>query len=330
MKKILLIILFFVSWSVTNAQDKIITLKKDTIECRIVSVNADRISYEQKTPDNLWVGKSISTADVLQYARTAKADNPDDRLYRLKPIRQRPAHRLLFSLQGGLSHSFTDYNNAKVYLIEQGNSADLAADYTAKMKNGYHLNTSLHYLFTNHFGLGADYNFFYLAAKGEFVARGYGEIQVPIYTRLSFDEKLFIHFAGVSVLFREFVDKQKKFSMTQTITPGIVMYRNESRDNRYQPIMREDYYNLYPSGYAFYYDQANSVATNTTYGAKGSLSLDYALTPQLSVGLAGSFMWSHVRKLSSKSAYYEREDQDLAKNINIAHLDYGLTVCYNF
>lgn len=52
MRKSLLFLLFFMSIAAAKAQDKIITLQKDTIECRIISVGAERINYEQKTSEN--------------------------------------------------------------------------------------------------------------------------------------------------------------------------------------------------------------------------------------------------------------------------------------
>lgn len=318
MEKLLLIFLFFVSLAAAKAQDKIITIKQDTIECRIVSINAERISYEQKTSDKHVVGKSISISDVLQYFRTGKTDSFGDIIDHEKTKRERPEHCWLFSLQGGLAHSLTDY----------GNFASEADDYIRKLENGYHINTSLHYLLTTFFGLGVDYNLFYSASKGEFWVQGYGGMNLPLYNNVELDERLYTHFAGASVLFQQFPDRKRRIKISETVSPGIVLYRGESRDNELQIYWGDnDSYSGQPPQY---YDQANSVTKSTTFGAKGGLSIEYVITPQLSAGLAGNFIWAKLHKISVKSSGYNKKDQELEKNIDISHIDYGFTIRYNF
>lgn len=328
MEKLMLIFLFFVSLAAAKAQDKIITIKQDTIECRIVSINAERISYEQKTSDKHVVGKSILISDVLQYFRRGKLDSFGDIIDHEKTKRERPEHCWLFSLQGGLSHSLTDYSDFKNFMLNYGSSASGADDYIRKLENGYHINTSLHYLLTTFFGLGVDYNLFYSASKGEFWVQGYGGMNLPLYNNVELDERLYTHFAGASVLFQQFPDRNRRIKISETVSPGIVLYRGESRDNELQTYWGDNdtYYGEPPQ----YYDQANSVTKSTTFGAKGGLSIEYVITPQLSAGLAGNFMWAKLHKVSVKSSENDMKDQKLEKPLDISHIDYGFTVRYNF
>ncbi|HZL10641.1 MAG TPA: hypothetical protein VFC65_11645 [Prolixibacteraceae bacterium] len=328
MEKLLLIFSFFVSLAAAKAQDKIITIKQDTIECRIVSVNAERISYEQKTSDKHFVGKSISISDVLQYFRTEKTDSFGEIIDHEKTKRERPEHCWLFSFQGGLAHSLTDYSDFKNLMLNSGSSESEATNYIRKLENGYHINTSLHYLVTTFFGFGVDYNLFYSASKGEFLSQGYGEMNLPLYSNLGLDERLYIHFAGASVLFQQFPDKKRRIKISETISPGIVLFRDESRGSEFQFYWGgNDSYSGQPPQY---YDQANSITKSTTFGAKGGLSIEYGITPQLSAGLAGNFMWAELHKFSVKSLTSDTKDQKLEKPINISHIDYGFTVRYNF
>lgn len=328
MEKLLMILLFFGSLAAAKAQDKIITINQDTIECRIVSVNAERISYEQKTSDKYVVGKSIATSDVLQYFRAGKSDSFGQMFNHEKVKRERPEHRWLFSMQGGLARSSTDYTDFKNGLISSGNSASAVDDYFRKLENGYHVNTSLHYLVTSFLGLGVDYNFFYSASKGMFLSQAYGKLSVPLYVNIGMDERLYSHFVGASFLFQQFPDKKRRIKISETLSPGIVMLRNESRDNQYTTYWgAPDYYNSQPPQY---YDQTNSIVTGNTFGAKGSLSIEYALTPQLSAGLAGNFMRAKLKKISTKNSATITKDQKLEKSLNISHLDYGFIVRYNF
>jgi hypothetical protein len=327
MKKSLLILLFFMSLAATKAQDKIVTIRKDTIECRIISVGAERISYEQKTSGNQVTGKSIAISDVLQYFRTGQPDG-NNGFHRPKNSRQKPERRYLFSLQGGLAHSFTDYDNFKNTMTASGVPASKADDYIGKLKNGYHLNAGFHYLLTTFMGVGADYTFFQSASDGEFLINGYGGMNVPLYVNVSMHEKLYTHFAGPSVLFQQFPDRKGKIKISEILSPGIVLFRDESRGNEYQIYWGDnDYYSGQPPQY---YDQSNAVTKSTTFGAKGGLSLEYCFTPQLSAGLAANFIWAKLHKVSVKSLNYDMEDQELESAISISHIDYGFTVRYNF
>lgn len=335
MRKLLLIILFFVSWAAAKAQDKIITVRHDTIECRIISINAERISYEQKTPDDLLVGKSISTLEVLRYDRTGRLSREGNPLGDVKVGREHPEHRWLFSLQGGWSRSFTDYDDSRMNMVNVGNSASAVDDYFGKLKNGYHLNASIHFLLSSSFGLGVDYNLFYAASRGEFLVFDYSQIDLPHFYKYSTDVRIYSHFTGVSVLFQQFPDKGKKLKISETISPGIVQFRKEGRDIRHYGRYSYGYgygYGGYGYGYEgpSYYQPFNSVLTSAPLGVKGSLAIDYALTSHLSAGITGDFMRAKVRKASVKNSIFDNNEQELETPLNISHLDYGFIVRYNF
>lgn len=328
MKKQLLVFLLLVAWTALQAQDKIITIQQDTIHCRIVSVNAERISYELKTADNQYVGKSILTTAVAEYLRTGGpvGFGAQDRI-KIRPVP--PKHRWLFSLQGGLAYSFNNYDDFENILRTEGNPSSMVDDYFSKLKNGYHLNAGFHYLLKASLGLGLDYNLFYAASKGEFTYRSYGVANVPIYLTAHLDEKIYTHYAGLSLLFQQFAGKQKKIRISQTISPGMVMFRNESRNLAYGP--HGDYgYGGYGGYGGSYYSQANSLTTATTFGAKGSLAIDYAFAPHLSAGLAGQFMWAEIHKASFNQSGYKTRNEDLESPIDLSHIDYGVVVRYNF
>ncbi|MEL7588171.1 MAG: hypothetical protein AAGU19_15795 [Prolixibacteraceae bacterium] len=327
MKRSLLISLFvMLLLTATKAQDKIVTTGKDTIECRIISVGPERINYEQKAAGNQVTGKSIAISEVLQYIRSGHSIG-NRGFDRLKAGRQKPEHRYLFSLQGGLAHSFTDFDNYQNMMIQSGVPVSQAEDYVGKLKNGYHLNAGFHYLLTTFMGIGADYTFFRATSDGKFLING-GSGSVPVYVTASIREKLYTHFAGPSVLFQQFPGRKGKIKITETLSPGIVLFRGETRGNEYQIYWGDnDSYDGQPPQY---YDQSNSVTTSKAFGAKGGMSLEYCFTPQLSAGLAANFIWAKLHKASVKSLNYHEEDQELDKALNVSHLDYGFTVRYNF
>jgi hypothetical protein len=183
-------------------------------------------------------------------------------------------------------------------------------------------------LLTTFLGLGIDYNLFYSASKGVFLAEGFGEMNLPFFTNLDLDERLYAHFTGVTILFQQFPDKKKKIKISETISPGIVVFREETRSSVYKIYWGEN--ESYSGRPPQYYDYNNNIAKSTTFGAKGSMSIEYGITPQLSAGLAGNFMWAKLHKISVTSSESDTKDQELEKLINVSHIDYGLTVRYNF
>lgn len=328
MKQSLLILLFFILLlPETKAQDKIITIRNDTIECHILSVGSERISYEQKTSGNQFSGKSIPVSEVLQYIRAGKSAR-NAGFYRPETTRQEPERRYLFSLQGGLTHSFSDFDAYRSTLTSAGVPASQADDYISKLKNGYYLNAGFHYLLTTFMGIGAEYTFTQSASEGEFLINGDGGMNVPVYANASIHEKLYTHFAGPSVLFQQFPGGKGKLKFTETVSPGIVRFRGESRGNEYQIYWgNNDYYEGQPP---YYYDHSNSLTTGKTFGVKGGVSLEYCFTPQLSAGVAANFTWAKLQKASVKSLNYNEEDQKLDKALSVSHFDYGVSVRYNF
>jgi hypothetical protein len=315
------------SLSATKAQDKIVTIRQDTIKCRIISIGAKRITYEQKTSENHVTGKSIAISDVLQYFRTGRYDE-QNKIYHLKPRGKKAEHSYLFTMQAGLTHLFTDFGNFKNMMVGAGVPASKATDYVRKLKNGYNVNAGFHYLLTSFMGIGADYTFSQSASEGKFLVNAYGGMNVPMYTNMEVNEKMYVHFCGPSVLFQQFPGRKEKIKISEILSSGLVLFRDENRGNQYQIYWEDN--NFYSGEPPQYYDQSNSVTKGTTFGAKGGLSLEYYFTPQLSAGLAGNFIWAKLHKVSVKSLNYDTGDQELDKAIDVSQINYGFTLRYNF
>jgi hypothetical protein len=324
MKKLLLILLIFMYVVAAKAQDKIVTIQKDTIECRIISVGSELIIYEQMVSDNYVTGKSIPTAEVLQYFRSDQQSLQYNGIRR-KPKRQKPEHRYLFTLQPGLAHSFSDFNNSFSGSVSSPSDID---SYIDKLKNGYQVSAEIHYLLATFIGIGADYSFFYAVSEGRFLSRSYESGQFPLFVNVELKEKIFTHFAGPSVLFMQFPSRKGKLKITETLSPGIVFFRSESRGNEYKIYWgaNDHYENEAPQ----YYGIANSLVSSTTFGVKADLTFEYQIMPHLSAGLAASFLYAELYKVSLKSLNYKREDQELGKAFDVSHFDFGFTVRYSF
>jgi hypothetical protein len=326
MKKIILVLMAIMLYFAVKAQDKIITIQNDTIECRIISVNADRITYEQKTQNNQVAGKSIATTEVLQYLRSEINDllNPDIH----NKLISKPEHRFLLTIQSGLSYSFTDLTNFKNLLTNAGVAATDADDYTDKLKNGIHINAGFHYLLNNWIGIGADYTFFQSSSEGVFLVNGYSGMNFPVYTTTQLDEKIYSNFFGLSALFQQFPGIKHKIRLCETISPGVVFFRDETRGIEYQEFWPVDdiYYGQLPQ----YYNNSNTLTQGKSFGLKGGLSVEYLITSRLSAGISGSFLWANLQKVSIKGLNYDSGSQELEKAIDISHIDYGFSLRYSF
>lgn len=327
MKRPLLTLLFLMALTATKAQDRIITIQNDTIECRIVSVGDARIIYEQASSEDYAVGKSMAISDVQHYYRSSQSDFKKGNDW-LQTALQMPEHPYLFTLQGGLARSFTDYGTYKEMLIYNGIPASQASDYIEKLKNGFHINAGFHYLVFKNMGFGVDYSFFYSSSDKDFLINAYNDMNLPLFVTISQDEKIYTHFIGFSFLFQQFPGSKGKFKITETLSPGLASLRNETRSNQYNTYWHED--GSYYTPYKQYYDQFNAVTSGTAFGVKGGLSVEYCILPQVSAGLAGNFVWAKLRKVSYKDANNEFNNEELEKALDISHLDYGLTVRYSF
>ncbi|HCE56711.1 MAG TPA: hypothetical protein DER09_02665 [Prolixibacteraceae bacterium] len=318
----------FVAYFAVSAQDKIITIQHDTIECRIISVSADRISYEKEMSDNQIAGKSIATTEVLQYFRSAQNKN---RIFSdlRNPVLNKPAYRWMFSLQGGLSNCFNDYEEFKSLLTNNGNSESNVDDYIQNLNSGYFVNPGFHYLLTNFLGIGVEYSFFHSESDGEFIIKipdnsGYN---LPIYHTFLLNEKLYVHFAGASVLVIQNLGKNKKISLMERISPGMFFYRNESRNKDYQVFWGNS--NYYEGQVPYYLDYANAASTGKSFGFKGGLSLNYSFTPRLTAGFTGNIVLSKLNQISIDGYRLNLENQKLENPLDISRFDYGISIFYN-
>jgi hypothetical protein len=327
MKRLLIALLFIIALASTKAQDRIITIQNDTIECRIISIGDERIIFEQETSENYAVGKSIATSNVSQYFRL-NVPGVNMGSYGRPAWLQRSERPYLFTLQGGMARLSTDFSAYKSWMTAIGVPASEADDYIGKLKNGFHINAAFHYLLFSNIGVGVDYSLFYSASDKDFLISGYNPMNLPMYVKQSLNEKVFIHFAGPSLLLQQFPGNSGKIKILESLSSGIVMFRNEIRSNDYTSYGSEN------AGFntvsLLYYENANSLTTGSTFGIKGGVSVEYCILPQLSAGLTGNFIWAKLKKASFKNANNEINDQELEKAMKVSHLDYGLTLRCNF
>ena len=315
MKKFLfLILVLFVVCRTLPAQDKIITASGDTILCRIVSVSDNRIIYEQPADKKQVSGRIIPLNEVAEYFR-APVTQSSGEIY----ISRTPEHPWLLSLFVGGGHM--------PWLLE--NVAEEEAGNYKNFNNGFVLNASAHYLITNNIGFGAQYPLFSSSRKSDSPTM---ISTFPMYTASDTRERQYINYAGLSVIFRQFLDNNRKFSLSETLGGGLLLYRAESQNKTFMP------YTYYSGGYGYqqYYAQfqyisQNRLITGNTLGATVGISAEYKILPYLSVGIGGSFLYGNLSKYNSKykdsiSGTISSESGELKNSLNLSRIDYLLVL----
>ena len=226
-----------------------------------------------------------------------------------------PEHPWLLSLSVGGGHM--------PWLLE--NVAEESADNYKNFNNGFALNATAHYLITNNIGFGVQYSFFTSGIKNSNPTM---INSFPLYTSSDVLERQYINYAGLSVVFRQFLDNDRKFSLSQTVGGGLLLYRAESQSK----IFTYNYSGIYQQYYAqFQYINQNELVTGNTFGATIGISAEYKILPYLSVGIGGSFLYGSLSKINGE---YKNSDsgsgkfagEKLDNPLNLSRIDYSLVL----
>ena len=320
MKKLIFGFLIFMPLQMISGQDKIITIQKDTIHCRIISVSSTHIQYEQNI-DEYMVGKFMPTEQVLEYYRNPKTSeiSPHDRIDKRA---LKPSSRWIIGIypgRGSLLESTTDDEKS---MIDMGIPKSQAVDYNKQLKHGWSINGDIHYMFSDYFGLGAKYSLFTSSVQKDLTIAVTSIF--PEYLCMGMKENQYIHYAGPSVIFRQWLDENHKFQLTETLSAGYVHYRDETRmdHNQYTFI----YQNMY-GPVALY----NILAESNTWGAHVGFSADYYPVPWLSVGVNAGFMYARLTKADmSTKEMTETVEFDKKDYTYLTRIDYSLGIRFYF
>ena len=301
MKKTFFLFVILFMYLTLSAQDKIITTKGDTIDCRIVSLSNNSIVYEQHADKKLVSGKTIALSDVAEYFRESTE----------QPFSSRKVEKpWLLSVVIGGGHM--------PWLLENVSEESAGNSDYKKFDDGFSLGASLHYLITKNIGFGVQYSFFTSQVKSN--AFTMIEQSYPIYSNSSDRERQYINYGGISVIFRQYLDTNNKFSLNETLGGGLLLYRGESQSSVYFP---------YATGLTNV--STNSLATGNTIGGTLGISVEYKILPCLSVGVGGNFMYGKLSKINgqyqtSQGGSQRFTNEKLDDPLKLSRIDYSLVV----
>lgn len=314
MRKIFVCLFLSVFVFLLKAQDQIITSKGDTIFCKIVTMNTSRIFYEQ-TDGTKITGKSIVLDDVVSYSRQTETIAKQTQLNRSEIVERRrtvPEKRIIFELSVGVSNM--------PWLLGSVGSSEMNEAYE-QLKKGLGVGVSVHNLFTSSIGFGFQYSFFSSGYSGN-------SFQVidptyPIYMVGNIQSRQYINYVGPSVLFQQFLDPNHKLKLSETLSVGVLSYRNE-----------EQFSMDIPSSSSYTTSSYNVLGNGLTIGGRLGCSVEYLVLPYLSVGVGGSFLYG---QLSTMNLEYRDSggnsesipNQKLDNSLNLSRFDYGLVLKFH-
>lgn len=296
----------------SNAQDKIISIHHDTIHCKIVSINNERIVYEQKNKDGSISGKMMNLSQVAEYIRSSQPANISGLSgTRISGLRNVPQNYWCFSLSSGGSTMPWYFDNLQISNMP---------DYYAKLKTGFHINASAHYMIDDFWGLGAEYSFFNKSFSGSMPAQYSQSLYLVAHEKY----RQYINYVGPSVLFVQQLGLRRKFMLSESLSAGALFIRLENQAT---------YQNVDNSGYT---DVANnSLFTGNALSAKFGLNAEYRVDSKVSVGLGGNYVWALLKKASyelrgSNNQSSSSENEELSQAMDLSRIDYSIILRYKF
>lgn len=309
MNKFTLLPLFLLLFFSAKAQDVIISIKKDTIHCKIVSISNKRILYEVINNERSITGMSIPLSQVEEYSRSHQLEN-ETRMARRK--RPKPENPLFWELKLG--------GSVMPWYLDNFQSSSFLPDYYQQLKTGIHINASANYMLNGILGLGVAYSFFRSGTSGRIP----GEYYPSMFLIESEKYQLFTNYLGASVIFQQHLDVQRKFVIRESLSAGVMFVRME-------------YQNTYPSVTQMAYTDIsnNMLLTGNSFSGKLGFAVEYKLLANVSVGLGGDFIWGLLKKASLESKgtntnYYSINDQELSNPMKLSRIDYSFVLRYNF
>jgi hypothetical protein len=313
MNKFALLPLFLLLFFSAKAQDKIISIKHDTIHCAIVSISNERIFYELKNNDGSVAGKSMPLSQVAEYSTSHQPEKKSKMgKQEIPKSGYIPENPLCLGLNVGCS--------TMPWYLDNFQPSSALPDYYNKLKTGIHINASAHYMVKGFLGLGVEYSFFRTSTSGSIPSVSYSSIFIVGSEKYH----LYVNYFGASVLFQQHLDAQRKFIISESLSAGVLFLRLE-------------YQNTYPSvTQSGYSDISNNMLlTGNSFGGKLGLTAEYRLFRAVSVGLGGNFIWCSLKKASFKSKgsnnnNYSSNDQELSNAMKLSRIDYSFVLHYYF
>lgn len=278
------------------AQDQIITKSRDTLDCKVIKIGKNQVSFVINTsgiksygkfPSSEVLNVSVSPSDGKQVKQNRQWSDSD---------------RFVISLSGGLSYLLGSTKDAVKALESQGATNAEAKKYYNEMVLGNQIKASFRYFLNPGYGVGANYRFF--NTQGRYNGTMDPKDGVHLYYG-GIKENIYMNFYGLS-LYTEHYTASDKIRLFSSAAFGLTDYRNEM-SVLYIP----------------------SLITGQTFSMDMEIGFRYFIRPRISVGAAASVFVGKLKKVEYSIGNFKETielDKDNRENLSAA----DLSVCFSF
>lgn len=294
-----LLLLFFIFIRFVGfSQDKIVTIKNDTIDCKIKKIGRKAIYFDLNVK-NVKSSGELPLSEVSRYIVDTDIPVRNEVISEKQFIDQR--YRL--SLGGGAGYIFTSTKNAEQDLVSAGLTNDQAKSYYNNLRLGYIGTADFTYFIAPDYGIGLKYKFFETSNSLEAYLDpndGY----YLIYGNLA--EKIYVNFFGATFYSQQWIAEQQRLKFNSTLAFGLAAYRDES--------------DVITSSY---------LITGKCFAADANLGLEYFIGKNISIGVDLSAFYCSFRKLKvsdGTNVSTVKLDKDNYENISRIDLSFGIKI----
>lgn len=275
-----------------HTQDRIITWGKDTIYCTVTGQNAHYIRFTIEQNGLETKGKiNRSEAKEIIYDEASKPAK----------ILNRQTYRWRIAASGGLGYMLGDTDPGREEMSRQGLRKEEIDEYFDQIMWGWQSSVSAHYYLQQDLALGLHYRIFSSSADlwATFDPQdGINLFHGPL------KETMYVNFIGPSLFSEYSLSRDHQLRLVGSVSMGMAFYRDEVT-------MLE----------------TNALLTGKAFGGVSELSLEYFVSPRMSVGVGLSVFLSSLGKLKYDDGYnsgtYELEDEEI-QSISSFDLSAGL------
>ncbi len=279
-----------------KAQDRIITLQNDTINCKISKVNSSNIFFTIITGNVLTKGK-IERERVLSYY-SGNTDVENDLGFSIPE-----PSRLRLGLSGGFNYLTASSSKAETALIQQGIKESDAESYYKNLKPGISGGADLHYMVTKMYGIGMIYKFYQNNSKIESFFDPNDGLNL-MFGQVS--EKIYVNYSGVSFYSEQFLRANPRLKLSSYYSMGMAFYRNEA-----------------------VVVNAPLLLTGKAFATNLDLGLEYFVFPRISAGINVSYFLSSLKKITlndGNSTTVRELEKENYENISRLDLSVGIRI----
>jgi hypothetical protein len=280
-----------------SAQDRIITVSNDTIDCKINRVSPNAIHFTQFSGE-VKTKSSIRRSDVKTWQISEPEGTQDESAggaYQTEKWR--------IALNGGGGYRIASTKETRKNLENQGIPSSEIDAYLKQIKTGIKAAGQVHYMVWENYGLGIDYQFHYSSGSLHGTMDP-GDAYTLIYGK--FTDEMYTNYVGLSLYFQQWI--KPKFKIYGQVSSGLTLFREESVII-YNPLL----------------------ITGKAYGGNTEIGLEYYLGKNISVGMSAGFFQSTISKIEVNNGI-KTEEIKLEKEQmeGLSRLDLGAGLRFYF